>query len=221
MRVVFGGTFDPVHVGHIKMALELKDCLSLDTLYLMPCFKAAHKNAVSASAEHRCNMLNLAVKQFKSLQIDDREILRGETSYTIESMKELRRLIGNESLCFVLGSDALQSFVSWKNVEMFSSLAHLIIINRPVDQDVMSINDPLSQSELLSVSNLENLGYLPAVSYVDLAQSTNGYYLSVELSKIKVSSSMIRERVTKKESIETLVADEVNQYICDNGLYLT
>jgi len=210
MRVVFGGTFDPVHIGHISMALELKDYLSLDTIYLMPCFKAAHKDKVSASAEHRCNMLNLAVKSFTSLKIDDREILRGQTSYTIDSMHELRQVVGKESLCFVLGSDALAGIASWRHVEMFSSLAHLIIISRPDDEAAL----------LFNVSNLEKFGYQAAPNLKDLARHSNGYYLSVELSKIAVSSSMIRDKIIEDESVANLVTDEVNQYICDNGLYL-
>jgi len=208
MRVFFGGTFDPVHIGHLRMATELREILGVDSVYLMPCFDAVHKKTVTSSA-NRLDMLNLAVCDDAGIQIDDREIKRNIPSYTIDSLVELREEVESESLVMVMGSDSLLDLALWKGAEHFSGLANLIFINRPgvvFDEDVVG-------------AELSRLGFTKACALGEMKSSSKGLWFQLSLTALDVSSTEIRKAVYEGKSIRYLLKDAVRQYICDNELY--
>jgi len=208
MRVIFGGTFDPVHVGHLRMATELRDQLGVDVVHLMPCFDAVHKNQAASSID-RLNMLNLAICDDAGLLLDDREIKRNAPSYTIDSLRELREQVKDESLVIVMGSDSLRGLKSWKEAESFSKLTNLIFINRP----------GVALDNSFESSVLSQLGFSRAGTLDEMKNSLNGLWIQLNLTALDVSSTEIREAVYEGNSIRYLVKDAVRQYICDNALY--
>jgi nicotinate-nucleotide adenylyltransferase len=210
MRLVFGGTFDPVHVGHLRMAIELACKLSLDSVYLMPCFQAVHKDAVSASAEQRLEMLRLSIVGESCLKLDEREVNRGLSSYTVESLKELRDEIGDEPLCIVMGRDAAINIDQWYKASSFSSLTHVIVLDRP--------DEGADHFDGLDAVFL-GLGFEKTDSTESLVMQSAGQFMCVSLSSLQISSTYIRESIRGNKSIRFLVADAVNAFICDNGLY--
>jgi len=129
---VFGGTFDPVHFGHLRSALELVDVLNLKELRFMPAAQPPHRGAPVVSAEHRAAMLDLAVAGEPRLRCDRRELKRDGPSYSVLSLQELREEIGpDRPLCMVLGADALAGLPRWHRWEEVFELAHLVALARP------------------------------------------------------------------------------------------
>lgn len=212
MKVIFGGTFDPVHVGHLRMANTLAEFLLVEEVSMMPCYDAVHKCSVGASSEHRLNMLALAIKSDALLALDERECRRGEASYTIDSLLELRRELGDESLCLVMGADAANSLPSWLRVEEFSKLTHVVVISRPETQGVSLNQEAIAEK-------LESLGFSLAMLLSELKEVSVGRFIFIDLPLLDISSTYIRNRIKQGLSIRYLVTDAVRGYICDNTLY--
>lgn len=212
MRVIFGGTYDPVHLGHLRMANALTEALSVTEVSLMPCYGAVHKQGVGASSQHRVNMLKLAVMDDDSIAMDCRESRRGKDSYTIDSLYELRGELGDESLCFVMGMDAASSISSWHCVNEFSKLTHIVVVNRPGPQEKC-----LDQAAL--IEEFLCLGFSLAKSIAELKAASAGKIFFIDLPPLDISSTYIRNRIKQGLSIRYLVTDAVRRYICDNALY--
>jgi len=212
MKVVFGGTFDPVHVGHLRMANALAEALSVKEVSMMPCYDAVHKQGVGASSDHRLNMLMLALEQDVLVSLDERECRRADASYTIDSLLELRCELGGESLCLVMGTDAANGLSSWLRVEEFSKLTHIVVISRSGVQN-SNVN------KVALTETLELLGFSMAMSLNELKEVSVGRFIFIDLPLLDISSTYIRNRIKKGLSIRYLVTDAVRGYICDNALY--
>ncbi len=210
MKVVFGGTFDPVHVGHLRMALELAQTLQQHDpaarVDLLPCFSAVHKDGVGASAADRVAMLRLALANEPLLALDSREIARGTPSFTIDSLRELRAELPQTPLAWVIGSDNLSAVQRWKDFADYSSLCHLIVLGRP--------GHLMAQAEGLLRVGFERVEQLPA-----LYEAPCGRLLCLNLNALEVSSSYLRDCLETGRSIRYLVPDAVMHYICDNAVY--
>ena len=129
---VFGGTFNPVHYGHLRSALELCERLGLDHVRLMPCAQPPHRTAPDCSAEQRAEMVELAVRDEPRLRCDRRELAREGVSYTVLSLEELRNELGEgHSLVLVMGCDALLHIDTWFRWQALLELAHIVVIARP------------------------------------------------------------------------------------------
>ncbi|SET89018.1 nicotinate-nucleotide adenylyltransferase [Thalassotalea agarivorans] len=128
---LLGGTFDPVHNGHIAMANHVADFLGLDKVSLMPAFIPPHKNSTKTSVEHRVAMLELAIKQQPRLNLDLRELSRNAPSFTVDTLKELKQAQPDRVIYFLIGMDSLLSFNTWKNYEQILTLCHLVVTTRP------------------------------------------------------------------------------------------
>jgi len=212
MKVVFGGTFDPVHIGHLRMANALAEALSVEEVFMMPCYDAVHKQGVGASSDHRLNMLALALESDALVALDKRESQRGAASYTINSLLELRSELGGESLCLVMGTDAANDLPSWLRIEEFPELTHVVIINRS-DAQCIALN------QAVVAKQLELLGFSQAVSLDELKEVSAGRFIFIDLPLLDISSTYIRNRIKQGLSIRYLVTDAVRGYICDNALY--
>lgn len=128
---LLGGTFDPVHYGHLRPAHEAYRQLGLDRLYLLPAATPPNRNPPIATAAQRLRMVELAVPEFPGLAVDDREIRRGGVSYTVPTLSALREEIGNQPLCFVLGADVFTALPKWHRWQELFGLTHLIVVERP------------------------------------------------------------------------------------------
>ncbi len=131
---VFGGSFDPIHLGHLNNAQQLVQQLELSTLFLMPCRAPVHKKPLTFSTKQRLEMLDIASKNLANIRIDTREIKRKSASYTIDSLKEIKHQYPHQSIGLILGMDSYNQLPTWQQFEQFHQFCHLIVLTRPGEQ---------------------------------------------------------------------------------------
>lgn len=154
----YGGSFDPIHMGHLQTALTLCNNLQLSKLYLLPCGQPVFKSICHANAQQRLDMLELAIQDHLKLQVDTRELFKTSPSYTIETLEELRSEISKVTpLIFILGQDAFCKFNQWKNWQAILNYTHLIVIERqelktPFSKELV---DYLQQHETFDIEMLK------------------------------------------------------------------
>jgi nicotinate-nucleotide adenylyltransferase len=204
---VFGGTFDPVHFGHLRSALELCDVLPLAELRFMPAAEPPHREAPVAAAAHRVAMLELATAGESRFRVDERELRRAGPSYSVLSLRELRAELGADvPLLMIVGADALAGLESWYCWEEILDLAHILAIARPG----WDWPDSGSVATLLGKRGApaEQLRQLPA-----------GRVCVEALRPQSVSSTAIRRLLQSGRSARYLTPDSVIDYIDRHGLY--
>lgn len=204
---IFGGTFDPIHIGHLRLALELKQQLGLDEMRLIPSHKPPHRDEPLANSLQRAEMLQLALRDCPDLKIDEREIWRERPSYTYETLQELRAELGRDvSLVLCMGADAFSGLHTWFCWQEIIGLAHIVVIARPG----WNLPERGSVVDLLHKHQREStaLGYEPAGSIV---------LMSPRL--LPISATEIRQQIYHNKSAQFLVPDAVWQYIQTNRLY--
>lgn len=205
---VFGGTFDPVHYGHLRTALELVEQLQLQQLRLMPCALPPHREPPACAARHRAAMVELAVAGEPRLVCDTRELGREGVSYTIDSLVELRRELGQgQSLCLVMGCDAVLGITTWHRWQELLDWAHLVVIARPGWQLPVAgpVADWLRQHRLADRRVLR--------------ERPNGGTLIEELRPLAISSTEIRRLLAAGRSPRYLLPQAVLDYIQSHRLY--
>jgi len=205
---VFGGTFNPVHYGHLRSALELVEKLQLAQLRLMPSAVPPHREEPDISAAHRVAMVQLAVEGEPRLACDDRELRRTGLSYTIDSLEELRAELGAaRSLCMVMGCDAVLEITTWRRWDELLDLAHIVIIARP-GWDLPASGDVAAW---LAANRAREAGALRA--------RPAGSILIEELRPLDISSTEIRDLLAAGRSPRYLLPQSVLDYIHLNKLY--
>ncbi len=128
----FGGTFDPVHCGHLQMALAAKKHLKLDEVRLLPCHQPPHRAAPQLTSQQRLLLLNLAVQEVDGLSIDDRELRRDKLSWTVDTLKDCRKEFGDElSITLLMGVDAYNGLQQWYEWQQLLKLSHIVVMQRP------------------------------------------------------------------------------------------
>ncbi|MGH7764762.1 MAG: nicotinate-nucleotide adenylyltransferase [Candidatus Dormibacteraceae bacterium] len=128
---VLGGTFDPIHLGHLAAAQVAMDCAKLARVLIMPSARPPHRPGALASAEQRLEMCRLAVEGEQSMEVSDVEVRRGGQSYTVDTLVELKRRAPEDELFLVLGWDAAALFGTWRQPEKVRELASVVVISRP------------------------------------------------------------------------------------------
>ena len=208
MHVIYGGTFDPVHHGHLRLALEISDRLGVDYVSLVPCHIPPHRGQTGASSSQRLELLRLAVAGEPQLRIDDRELSREGASYTADTLRQLRAELGpDEPLVMVVGTDAFAAFDRWREWQQIPGLAHVVVVRRPGPA-----LDPSSEpARLLAERGVE--------SPEALHDSPCGCVLELDPPLLDVSATGIRERIGDGRSPRYLVPDSVWTEIRRQGLY--
>ncbi|HCC82882.1 MAG TPA: nicotinate-nucleotide adenylyltransferase, partial [Methylophaga sp.] len=128
---ILGGTFDPVHFGHLRSALEVCQQLELNHVRLIPCAIPPHRQPTMASADARRLMLEIAVKYVPQLTVDDRELHREGPSFSVDTLLSLREQFVNNPLFLILGTDAFRNISSWSRWQQILQLAHIVVVQRP------------------------------------------------------------------------------------------
>jgi nicotinate-nucleotide adenylyltransferase len=207
---LLGGTFDPIHFGHLGMAQELAQALALDTVKFIPAAVPPLKSQPSASAADRCAMVQLAIANNPDFQLDERELKRTGPSYTVETLRSLRsELSEQDSLVLFIGSDAFKQFNRWHQWQEIIRLCHIALVARP-DSDVSTGLNP-ELVTFLQDHYTENA--------MDLQSESAGLITMQAITPLAISSSAIREQLKNRQSARYLTPDCVLDYIAQHGLY--
>ena len=204
---IFGGTFDPIHYGHLRTALELLQRLSLAQVLFVPSARQPLREAPVAPVSTRLEMVRAAVRGESRFAVDTRELERPGPSYTVDTLESLCGDHGRRSLCLLLGMDAFLSLHRWRRWEDLPGLAHVVVANRPGWQ-------PPGQGPLADL-----LGRCGAESPTDLHEHRAGRVLVTPVTQIDVSASQIREFTASGEDPRFLVPDSVRDIILETECY--
>ena len=206
---IYGGTFDPIHFGHLRSIEELRERLSLDCVRLIPSYTPPHRGQPGATSKQRLDMLHLATDNLSNMIVDDREVRRKGTSYTVDTLAELRSEYGaTVQIVFVLGSDAFALLHEWHKWQELTNYVHLVVMERPQANAQITDGLVLEWLEARSVKGVEQL------------IGPSGQVARVRLSPIDISATEIRRRVRTGESLEDFVPLEVANYIDEHKLYV-
>lgn len=200
MRIgIYGGSFDPIHLGHLILAENCREQVGLDQIVFMPCSLSPHKlEGTHGTDRQRLEMLDLAIGGHRDFVRSDMEIKRDGVSYTVDTLREIHKSQPGNELFFLMGADSLESFDSWREPDEILKLAKPLVVGRPGSEIDFSILEPLSSAEY--VSSLSDL--------------------SVKSPLIEISSSEIRRRIAARQSIRFLVPRSIEKYIETQKMYL-
>lgn len=205
---IFGGTFDPVHFGHLRAAAEAAEELPLTEFRLLPAGTPPHRPETYASGEHRLAMLALAIAEYDDLKVDDREVRREGYSYMVDTLSEIRDEEGDAPLVLMVGQDAVNRLDSWHEWKRLVDLAHLVVMRRPGSRHEYS-------GELFEVLQPRMVDDARA-----LTRAPHGSILSLEVTQLEISSTGIRELIAAGRSPRFLLPEAVIRYIREHGLYM-
>jgi nicotinate-nucleotide adenylyltransferase len=204
---ILGGTFDPIHFGHLRTAIELHQALDLAEVRLIPCYQPVHRKLPIASPEQRLEMAYCAVHDEPALTIDNCEIERQRPSYTIETLEILRQKFPQTPLCLIMGIDAFLGFPSWHRYEEILALAHLVIAHRPQYQ--------IPSSGIVTSLLKERLKH----NAVAIHESLGGHIILHPVTPLEISATDIRKQIATSQNPRYLLPNNVYKYIQQHGVY--
>ncbi len=205
---LLGGAFDPVHRGHVKMALACLDALDLQEVKFIPANRPPHKPAPTAGARQRLAMLECAVHDHPHLTTSAVELNRGGVSYTIDTLSELRAAWPLRPLCFIMGMDAFAALPAWRRWRELTDYAHLALVERkrtdaaPLDEDLQTW-----------------CAARACAAPADLAAAPGGRIYQTDVSVPDVSSAQVRELLRRGEDARDLLPPAVYRYAMEHRLY--
>ncbi len=206
---VFGGTFDPIHFGHLRMAEELAEVLNLTEVRIIPAGQPPHRTVPRTPARHRLAMARLAIAGNPRFKLDDREVQQARASYTVDTLRALRHELGAEqSIWLFMGADAFLGLATWKEWRRLFELAHIAVAHRPGYRLEQSdaLNDGLRQE--LERRQVAGTPHTPA-----------GSILLRPITQLDIAATDIRSRLLEGRSVRYLLPDGVLDYIQKNHLY--
>lgn len=195
---VYGGAFDPVHLGHLRCAFEVKQALNLDELRFVPTGTPPHRTGPRVSADHRIAMLESAVRLLPGVVIDEREVQNTQTSYTVDTLASIASEYAGSALTLIVGMDQFSEFDTWHRWRDLLDNYHLAVMERP--------------GETIS-------GVGQAILREDASRVDGGRVQIVTVTQLEISSSRIRDDLAHGRDIQFLVPTAVRGYIISNELY--
>jgi nicotinate-nucleotide adenylyltransferase len=208
-----GGTFNPIHFGHLRMAQELAERLQLNQVRFIPAASPPHKARLEVSAEHRAAMVGLAIASNPLFSLDQRELGRAGASYTIDTLLSLRAELGEEvSLVLLLGSDAFSQFNHWHRWQEIIQLCHIALAQRPGAANSLETDGLPKALETLLVNHYSEHS-------ADLHSCAAGFITMQPVTALDISSTAIRAALQQKRSTRYLMPDSVIDYIESHQLY--
>ena len=209
LQALFGGTFDPIHYGHLKPVEILANQIGLSRVIIMPNNVPPHRPQPEATSEQRKLMVELAIADKPLFVLDERELRRDTPSFTADTLQQWRQEQGaDKPLAFIIGQDSLLTFPSWHRYETILSNAHLLVTRRPGYPLKMAQEEHQQWLDQHLTSNIEDLHNQPA-----------GKIYLAETPWFDVSATLIRERLEHNESCEEMMPEAVLTYIMQQGLY--
>lgn len=194
---IMGGTFNPIHYGHLIIAENACEQYGLEQVIFMPTGRPPHKDFSGEDmARHRCEMVKLAIKGNDKFTISLFEVLREQTSYTFQTLKEMQRIYPDAKLYFILGADSLFEFDNWYHPDIICREAVILA----------AVRDNLTESKVDS-----------QIRY--LTETLHGEIHRLETPNFNVSSKIIRTRLRQGQTIRYMVPEKVEEYIKRQGLY--
>jgi nicotinate-nucleotide adenylyltransferase len=208
---ILGGTFDPVHFGHLRMALEVGEELGLDCVCLVPAALPPHKGQrVVTPFSERLAMIRLAIKDAPLLDALDLEGRRTGPSYTVLTLKELHESHSNNlELYFIVGTDAFLDIKTWKDYRRLFDYAHFVLVERP----------GVSSQELEKFLELLDLGLVQTAPGQFRIKSPGNKLIRLSTTFLNISSTRVRDSIAHGRSVRFLVPDSVESYLMKRGLY--
>ncbi len=210
---ILGGTFDPIHNGHIRLALEAQQQLELDQVRFMPVNIPPHRTRPVASSSHRRSMIELSIQDESKLYIDLRELESEDISYSINTLKSLRQEFTDDALYLIVGKDALNKIDSWKDWQELLDYAHIVVANRPSISTRESTNN--ISPELQSWIEKHQI-----TDHAQLKTCSSGNIVFINIPMLDISSSMVRKFYLENKTVDNLLPTIAQTYIKDNQLYL-
>lgn len=203
---ILGGTFDPVHNGHLRLAIELRDMLELASVRLVPNARPPHRNSPSATPGQRAKWLRVAIADEPNLLLDDREIMRPGLSYSVDTLASLRTDLPDTPLCLIMGEDVFAKLPEWHEWREIFDYAHIILVDRPGGE--AEFPEPVQRE--LEQRNCD-ADFLRA--------HLNGGIHVCAPPPLAISSSRVRELLARGRSPRYLLPQAVFDDILDSGIY--
>ena len=208
-RIIYGGSFDPPHYGHLNTALAVQNSMHFERFIFLPCKIPVLKAATVASSEQRISMLKLALASYPEFVIDTREISRKTPSYMVETLQSFRAELGEDAaITLLIGMDTFIELPQWHSWEQILHLSNLLVIKRA----------QINEHELPDV--LKSLLFVhETVDKSALLTNPSGKIYRFDAGQYAISSSLLRLHIQAGNSVEPFLPADVLQYIKDEGLY--
>jgi nicotinate-nucleotide adenylyltransferase len=205
---IMGGTFDPIHIGHLRSALEAVELLNCDELRFIPCHQPPHRATPSVTSLQRLHMIELAIADQPGFRVDAREIKREGPSYTIDTLTDLRGEVGADcALHLLIGMDAFVELDTWRRWDELINFANIIVMQRP-DNDLPQ-RAPIVKLLLARHTALS-----------EVKKKSHGAIAIVQLTPLPISATAIRDMIRIERSPRYLLPDAVWQFIREQHLYI-
>jgi nicotinate-nucleotide adenylyltransferase len=210
---IFGGTFDPIHHGHLRLAQEALEQCRLGEVRFIPSGTPPHRATPLAAAEHRLQMVHMALQGQADFVVDEREVHRTDKCYSVDTFSALRAEVGaQQPLCLLLGSDAFLQLHTWHQWERLFELTHIVVMQRPG----RPIGNAMAQADAdLAKQYQSRLAPTPQL----LHESASGLIVALDMPQLDISATDIRSRAAQHKNLRYLLPDSVAHYIQINHLY--
>lgn len=209
---IFGGTFDPIHYGHLRLAEEMLELANLQEVRFIPTGNPPHRAEPQVTALQRSAMVRLAIADQAAFVVDEREVKRASKCYTVHTMRELRAELGvTQPICLLMGGDAFLQLHTWHEWEQLLDMAHIVVGYRPgfTLQERIHVAPPALRSHYQN----------RLCAAADLSQQPCGGIVELAIPKLEISATLIRSRVAEHRTIRYLLPNVVADYIHQHHLY--
>lgn len=205
---ILGGTFDPVHFGHLRTALDVQQALSLDEVRFIPCGEPPHRNKPLAEPLQRLSMVRAAIAGQKKFTVDDREIRRGGPSYMVDTLASLKQDFKDQALCLIIGTDAFNGLDQWHQWQRVFDFANVVVMRRPAIEGQSTLNKRVYKQVKHRVLDKDAL-----------TKKQNGGICFVSVTQLDISATVIRQQWQQGKDIQFFLPDSVLTLIQQQNIY--